>query len=402
LGTFLAAWRAGVTGSQVWWLTSILGLASLATIYVLLAAPQINRPPEADAEAYWRRRFETSELERRSVLPQLEKYKEAATRIDAAISRAEAANRSREQAARELNVAISRIATLESEAKRTEAKIAELYADLEKVRTEASRWERAFNDSMDGKREIERLLNHTGRLMRLSTAREITTRSRLLAAERSLAFAASKSTNDTSLPAATVEISDAILKRIASRFQSDRFRIEPKSDYNQILGRSGRCFSISIQSEQDRAVLLFANVQPPLVSNQDLLVSGVNDVLREIILPLQATHDLVILVRGSADTRPVRNQPDPESVKTYLAFASRKSTGKATYGDAIADTISLPLANDALPNLRGSYLAHYINSALEEKGSTIRASILSQRPAVSPGAAIDNLRPEVFLMIFER
>jgi hypothetical protein len=56
----------------------------------------------------------------------------------------------------------------------------------------------------------------------------------------------------------------------------------------------------------------------------------------------------------------------------------------------------------ALPNLRGSYVAHYINSALEKEGSKIRASILSQRPTVPAGLAINSLRPEVFLLIFEK
>jgi hypothetical protein len=402
LGTFLAAWRAGVTGSRAWWLTSILGLASLATVYVLLAAPQINRPSEADAEVYWRRRYETTEVERRSIIPQLEKYKETATRIDAAISRAEVADRAREQAAKERDVAIARANALASEAKRTEGKIAELYTDLEKARAETSRLDRAFKDSMAAQREVEKLFNHTSRLMRLSTSREMTTRSRLLTAERRLALVEAKSTSEPRLPAVTLGISDAVLKRIASRVQSDRYVIEPKSDCNQILSRPGRCFSVSIQSEQDREVLFFANVQPPLVSNQDLLASGVNDVLREIILPLQATHDLVILVRGSADTRPIRKQPDHGSVKAYLGFANRKPTGKATYGDAGLDTIVLPLTNEALPNLRGSYVAHYINSALEKEGSNTRASILSQRPTVPPGPSINRLRPEVFLLIFEK
>jgi hypothetical protein len=348
LGTFLAAWRAGVTGSRAWWLNSILGLALLATVYVLLAAPQINRPPEADAEVYWRRRYETTEVERRSIIPQLEKYKETATRIDAAISRAEVADRAQEQAAKERDAAIARATAQASEAKRTEGKIAELYTDLEKALSEASRLERALKDSMAAQRELERLLSHTNRLMRLSTSREMITRSRLLAVERNLALAEGKSTNEPRLPAGTFAISDAVLKRIASRVQSDRYVIEPKSDCKRILSRPGRCFLVSIQSEQDRAVLFFANVQPPLVSNQDLLTSGINDFLREIILPLQATHELVILVRGSADTRPIRNQPNPESAKAYLEFANRKPTGKSTYGDAGVDTIVLPLTNSPL------------------------------------------------------
>ena len=393
-------WRAGRTGSRVAWGAAIVGLALLVGTFLLAAAPQINRPPENEAEAYYRGRYETADLERRNALAQLEKVKSVAALVDEAVAKAARLETANKALGEEKEFAVERTRTTEEDLRRERDRREQLERRLTKLEADNNRLDGALRTMTTKVDILEKELaqksqenNSLGVALRRSQGTV-----KLLSVQQIISRSRNKN----------VAVSQAkaleVLNKIGSHFETERFSIDLMPNTTLLAGRKGMYFKVTFRPANNQEEIVFQNLEPPFLSNAEELMNGVRAFAHSIVSPLEGLRPIV-LVRGSADTRPIRNQPNEQKLSAFTAVRLHGRLAQDQYTAQPApcpNTIQLPLQNADLPNLRANFLASRMTSELQVVGSQVPTGVLEQRPTViaQPGEAAP-LRPEVFLFVPE-
>jgi hypothetical protein len=171
---------------------------------------------------------------------------------------------------------------------------------------------------------------------------------------------------------------------------------------NLLVDRSGRYLNITLKPTEEHKEFDFSGLTPPLITNEEEFFESATLFIQDFLHQRQQLKGVELLVRGNADTRPIRNQPDPlalSALSTYHVLRRIAANRYSSARDPDPKQISFPLKNDDLPNLRGVYVAVRFSTILEKRGMRVPVRILDQVPKApaTPGKPQTNIKPELFL-----
>jgi hypothetical protein len=427
----LGLWRSAHSRSYVAWAVGMGAVSVFAATHLIGAFSQINRPPETEAEAFYRTRFEAAEIERRSSEAQLKKAQKIADQVDGALKRSSQAERERDTAQLELRHSVSETNSLrlklENEKKRreraderiarTEAEKSELEKSIQGLEDNLRKQLSALDAERVSKEQAEVAVAHSLVRLNVSQARRRRAEAQSVNYEKKLKSVARKLASlrkqrNLLMTQAEANASHAdqgghaLFRQLQAKIETENYIVEPRPEISFFPERNGTYYRIILREWGGKKEFEFTNVEPPLISDEPEFLKAAAAFLKEIVLTLEVSTDLELYVRGSADTRQIRSQPDSAKLEPFRTYYSRARVGRDRYeGSGVARLrhIALPLKNEDLPNLRAAYLAARLNSQSEASGVRARFSVLDQEPDVAfREGEEEKLRPELFLFMPKR
>ena len=401
--------RAAISRSDVSWRIGVVALIASVLTYIVAAAPQINRPPEAEAETFYRVRLEAAEIERKSIEAQLDKANKISSQVDKALKRSADVEAERDAARIALKRSDLKIEGLRSRLQQEQENLRKTEEVLAKVQKQNVEGLKRIGELQEGLRleggvaAAEKAQKERAQTVAMSYRRQLDgARARLrVASSRLAALQSTAARNDTQTYSA--QQNNGAVARLQAGITSAVYAVEHKPELNFFGDRRGTYFSIKLKPTIDGGEFEFTSVEPPLISDEQAFLDAAVALFQEELLALEKAVKIELYVRGSADTRQVRNQPNPMKLESFRRYKSVRRLGPDQYASSADEwlkEVSFPLRNEELPNLRAAFLASRLNAGAQSVGLSTTFLVLDQVPAVPfrEGQEV-NLRPELFLFI---